>query len=109
MLGHGLGGGRAHAGTRPVPRLILIFLSSLPLSPLSLPPQPGLQCVDLVFDELLRMAAQCETTELTRFPELRDRVVEVVNHMLRKCVGPTQVRGKGKEGGRVECRGDLRG
>jgi len=32
-----------------------------------------------------------ETTELTRFPELRDRVVEVVNHMLRKCVGPTQV------------------
>jgi len=58
--------------------------------------------VDLVFDELLRMAAQCETTELTRFPELRDRVVEVVNHMLRKCVGPTQVRGIG---GREEGRG----
>ena len=52
--------------------------------------QPGLQCVDLVFDELIRMASQCETTELTRFPELRDRVVDVVNHMLRKCVGPTQ-------------------
>ena len=32
-----------------------------------------------------------ETTELIRFPELRDRVVEVVNHVLRKCVGPTQV------------------
>lgn len=68
--------------------------SLFPLPPSLLPPlshQPGLQCVDLVFDELLRMAAQCETTELTRFPELRDRVVEVVNHMLRKCVGPTQV------------------
>ena len=45
------------------------------------------------------MAAQCETTELTRFPELRDRVVEVVNHMLRKCVGPTQVRKRRAGGG----------
>eukprot|EP00608_Synchroma_pusillum_P011384 CAMPEP_0198427610 /NCGR_PEP_ID=MMETSP1452-20131203/6025_1 /TAXON_ID=1181717 /ORGANISM="Synchroma pusillum, Strain CCMP3072" /LENGTH=570 /DNA_ID=CAMNT_0044147985 /DNA_START=24 /DNA_END=1733 /DNA_ORIENTATION=- len=52
--------------------------------------QPGLQCVDLVFDELQRMAYQCETTELTRFPELRDRVVEVVNGLLRRSVGPTQ-------------------
>ena len=52
--------------------------------------QPGLQCVDLVFDELQRMALQCETTELTRFPELRDRVVDVVNSMLRSCIGPTQ-------------------
>ena len=52
--------------------------------------QPGLQCIDLVFDELQRMASQCETTELTRFPELRDRVLEVVNQLLRKCVAPTQ-------------------
>jgi len=52
--------------------------------------QPGLQCIDLVFDELQRMASQCETTELTRFPELRDRVLDVVNALLRKCVGPTQ-------------------
>jgi dynamin 1-like protein len=36
------------------------------------------------------MASQCETTEITRFPELRDRVVDVVHSMLRKCVGPTQ-------------------
>lgn len=76
-----------------------LMLTQCPFCPRSPPlnlsgppsPQPGLQCVDLVFDELLRMAAQCETTELTRFPELRDRVVEVVNHMLRKCVGPTQM------------------
>jgi dynamin 1-like protein len=52
--------------------------------------QPGLQCIDLVFDELQRMASQCETTELTRFPELRDRVLDVVNMLLRKCVAPTQ-------------------
>nr|CCA17876.1 dynamin GTPase putative [Albugo laibachii Nc14] len=52
--------------------------------------QPGIQCVDLIFDELQRVASQCETMELSRFPELRDRVLEVVNKMLRACVGPTQ-------------------
>lgn len=39
--------------------------------------QPGLQCADLVFDEMQRIAAQCEGTELSRFPCLRDRIVEV--------------------------------
>ncbi|RLN21652.1 hypothetical protein BBJ28_00005537 [Nothophytophthora sp. Chile5] len=52
--------------------------------------QPGLQCVDLVFDELQRVTSQCETIELTRFPELRDRVMEVVNGMLRASLVPTQ-------------------
>jgi replication fork clamp-binding protein CrfC len=77
-------------GTRPalfVPEISFDLLVKRQIARLE---QPGLQCVDLVFDELIRMASQCETTELTRFPELRDRVVDVVNHMLRKCVGPTQ-------------------
>lgn len=52
--------------------------------------QPGLQCVDLVFDELQRVTSQCETMELSRFPELRDRVIEVVNGMLRASLVPTQ-------------------
>lgn len=52
--------------------------------------QPGLQCVDLVFDELQRVTSQCETIELTRFADLRDRLVEVVNQMLRQSLGPTQ-------------------
>lgn len=39
--------------------------------------QPGLQCADLVFDEMQRIAAQCEGAELSRFPSLRDRIVEV--------------------------------
>ncbi|KAF0697684.1 Aste57867_11655 [Aphanomyces stellatus] len=51
---------------------------------------PGLQCVDFVFDELQRVTSQCETVELTRFADLRDRVVEVVNNMLRTSMGPTQ-------------------
>ncbi|ETV97833.1 hypothetical protein H310_09175 [Aphanomyces invadans] len=52
---------------------------------------PGLQCVDFVFDELQRVTSQCETVELTRFADLRDRVVEVVNSMLRASMGPTQL------------------
>ncbi|KAH9084930.1 hypothetical protein Ae201684P_002162 [Aphanomyces euteiches] len=51
---------------------------------------PGLQCVDFVFDELQRVTSQCETVELTRFADLRDRVVEVVNNMLRTSMAPTQ-------------------
>jgi hypothetical protein len=49
-----------------------------------------LQCVDYVFDEMQRMALQCETPELTRFPELRERTFEIVNAMLRACLKPTQ-------------------
>ncbi|TMW56688.1 hypothetical protein Poli38472_006698 [Pythium oligandrum] len=52
--------------------------------------QPGLQCVDLVFDELQRVTSQCENMELSRFTELRDRVIEVVNSMLRSSLSPTQ-------------------
>ena len=50
----------------------------------------GLQCVDYVFDEMQRVALQCETDELTRFPELRERTFEIVNAMLRDCLKPTQ-------------------
>ena len=53
--------------------------------------QPGNQCVDLIYDELQRIAAQSEPRELTRFPILRDRINEVVATLLRRCVGPTQM------------------
>ena len=53
--------------------------------------QPGLQCVDLVFDELNRMALQCEPTEITRFPNLREKLIEVVGGLLRQSVAPTQM------------------
>ena len=52
--------------------------------------QPGLQCVDLVFDEMQRIAFQSESQELSRFPELRDRVYEIVQQQLRANVAPTQ-------------------
>lgn len=53
--------------------------------------QPGGQCVDLVYEELQRIAAQSEPKELTRFPVLRDRMMEVVAALLKRCMGPTQM------------------
>jgi dynamin 1-like protein len=53
--------------------------------------QPGIQCVDLVYEELQRIAAQSEPKELTRFPHLRDSIVEVVSALLKRCMGPSQM------------------
>jgi dynamin 1-like protein len=53
--------------------------------------QPGIQCVDLVYEELSRIAMQSEPSELTRYPVLRDRMAEVVSALLRRCLAPTQM------------------
>ncbi len=53
--------------------------------------QPGIQCVDLVYEELQRIAMQSEPKELTRFPFLRDRMVECVSQLLKRCMNPTQI------------------
>ena len=53
--------------------------------------QPGIQCVDLIYEELQRIAAQSEPKELTRFPVLKERMVEVVSSLLKRCVSPTQL------------------
>ena len=53
--------------------------------------QPGGQCVDLVYEELQRIAAQSEPKELTRFPVLRERMMDVVSSLLKRCMGPTQM------------------
>jgi dynamin 1-like protein len=45
----------------------------------------------LVYGELQRIASQSEPSELTRFPVLRDRMLEVVSNLLRRCVNPTQL------------------
>lgn len=52
---------------------------------------PGIECVDLVYEELQRIASQSEPKELTRFPFLRERMVEVVSNLLKRCMGPTQM------------------
>ena len=78
-------------GTRPalfVPEISFDILVKRQIGRLE---QPGIQCVDLVYEELQRIASQSEPTELTRFPNLRDRMVEVVSSLLKRCVGPTQM------------------
>ncbi len=77
-------------GTRPslfVPEMSFDLLVRRQIARLE---QPGLQCADLVFDEMQRMALQCEGIDLTRFPSLKDAVIEVVHSVLRDCMEPTQ-------------------
>jgi replication fork clamp-binding protein CrfC len=52
--------------------------------------EPSLQCVEYVYDELQRIVSQLDSKELMRFANLRDRVVEVVHHMLQKDRVPTR-------------------
>jgi dynamin 1-like protein len=78
-------------GTRPalfVPEISFDILVKRQMARLE---QPGIQCVDLVYEELQRIASQSEPSELTRFPNLRERMVEVVSSLLKRCVGPTQM------------------
>ena len=78
-------------GTRPslfVPEMSFDILVRRQIGRLE---QPGIQCVDLVYEELQRIASQCEPGELTRFPCLRERMVEVISGLLKRAVGPTQM------------------
>lgn len=78
-------------GTRPalfVPEVSFDILVRRQIARLE---QPGVQCVDLVYEELQRIASQSEPPELTRFPILRDRMTEVVNSLLKRCMEPTQM------------------
>jgi dynamin 1-like protein len=54
---------------------------------------PSLDCVDLIFHELQRMAMQCEqlVPALHRFPSLRTRLMECSNSLLRDRVDPTKL------------------
>eukprot|EP00037_Helgoeca_nana_P000827 m.24002 g.24002 ORF g.24002 m.24002 type:complete len:759 (+) comp11124_c0_seq1:289-2565(+) len=45
--------------------------------------EPGLRCVELVFQELERLVHSCVSQELSRFRGLRDQVLEVSTRMLK--------------------------
>ncbi len=77
-------------GTRPslfVPEMSFDLLVRRQIARLE---QPGLQCADLVFDEMQRMAIQCEGMDLMRVPALKEAVIEVIPSVLRNCMEPTQ-------------------
>jgi dynamin 1-like protein len=78
-------------GTRPalfVPEISFDLLVRRQIARLE---QPGVQCVDLVYEELQRIALQSQPNELKRYPVLRDRILEVTAALLRKSLIPTQM------------------
>lgn len=50
---------------------------------------PSLRCVELVYEELMKICHNCTSTELQRFPRLHAQVIEVVSELLRERLGPT--------------------
>lgn len=50
---------------------------------------PALSCVDLVYDELIRLAAAVEDGELSRFHKLRTAVADATLRLLREQKAPT--------------------
>ncbi|EPQ56201.1 hypothetical protein GLOTRDRAFT_115554 [Gloeophyllum trabeum ATCC 11539] len=50
---------------------------------------PALRCVELVYEELVKICHSCTSTELQRFPRLHSQVVDVVSDLLRERLGPT--------------------
>jgi dynamin 1-like protein len=75
-------------GTRPslfVPEISFDLLVRRQIARLE---QPGLQCLDMVLEEMQKMVAQSETLDLQRFPDLRDRTMEVVLGLLKNCMSP---------------------
>lgn len=50
---------------------------------------PSVRCVELVYDELVRICNSCGNTELERFPRLHAKLIEVVSDLLRERLGPT--------------------
>lgn len=50
---------------------------------------PSLRCVELVYEELMKICHNCTSKELERFPRLHAQLIEVVSELLRERLGPT--------------------
>ncbi|KIK05685.1 hypothetical protein K443DRAFT_130271 [Laccaria amethystina LaAM-08-1] len=50
---------------------------------------PSLRCVELVYEELVKICHNCTSDELQRFPRLHSQLIEVVSELLRERLGPT--------------------
>lgn len=87
---------RNSTGPRPslfVPELAFDLLVKPQISLLQLPSH---RCVELVYEELMKIVHNvCSTTsqsigvELNRFPKLQSKLIEVVSDLLRERLGPT--------------------
>ncbi|KAG2012099.1 dynamin protein dnm1, variant 2 [Coprinopsis cinerea AmutBmut pab1-1] len=50
---------------------------------------PSLRCVELVYEELVKICHNCTSAELSRFPRLHAQLIETVSDLLRERLGPT--------------------
>lgn len=49
---------------------------------------PAQRCVELVYEELIKICHTCGSVELCRFPRLQAKLIEVVSDLLRERLGP---------------------
>ncbi|KAF2806918.1 dynamin-1 [Mytilinidion resinicola] len=80
---------RNSTGPRPslfVPELAFDLLVKPQIKLLEIPSQ---RCVELVYEELIKICHTCGSTELSRYPRLQGKLIEVVSDLLREQLGPS--------------------
>ncbi|KAK9455827.1 Dynamin central region-domain-containing protein [Dipodascopsis uninucleata] len=80
---------RNSTGPRPslfVPELAFDLLVKPQIKLLDPPSQ---RCVELVYEELMKICHTCGGPELSRYPKLQSKIIEVVSDLLRERLGPT--------------------
>lgn len=68
-----------------VPELAFDLLVKPQIKMLEVPSQ---RCVELVYEELIKICHTCGSVELSRFPRLQAKLIEVVSDLLRERLGP---------------------
>jgi len=79
---------RNSTGPRPslfVPELAFDLLVKPQIKLLEMPSQ---RCVELVYEELIKICHTCGSNELARYPRLQGKLIEVVSDLLRERLGP---------------------
>ncbi|KAM3164842.1 Dynamin-related protein DNM1 [Lachancea thermotolerans] len=52
--------------------------------------EPSQRCVEMVYEELMKICHNCGSPELARYPKLQAKLIEVVSELLRERLGPTR-------------------
>ncbi|KAJ3519563.1 hypothetical protein NM208_g14079 [Fusarium decemcellulare] len=79
---------RNSTGPRPslfVPEMAFDLLVKPQIKLLEMPSQ---RCVELVYEELIKICHTCGNTELSRYPRLQAKLIETVSDLLRERLGP---------------------
>jgi dynamin 1-like protein len=79
---------RNSTGPRPslfVPEMAFDLLVKPQIKLLEIPSQ---RCVELVYEELIKICHTCGSNELGRYPRLQAKLIEVVSDLLRERLGP---------------------